>query len=255
MAHCGHGADPVALLEVVDRLLPQLGRQLDLEHARLGAHLDGEARVAEHLKHPVVGRMHPRHEGHDATRLGELREVCQQQGGDALTLPGVRDREGELGAIARLGDEARVRDDRLLRAGDRDQAGAALDEPRAAWSACGPDPRKRNQRASGDRPRRKAATPSTSPGPVGRRWTVEPSRRTTSLPSTVAADAVARGGSETVESMSWTRAYVRIGARHIREEPHPIGGAGAGLPVTRSSPQDMRGRGPMSDRPASVNVR
>ena len=55
MAHCGHGADPVALLEVVDRLLPQLGRQLDLEHARLGAHLDGEARVAEHLKHPAVG--------------------------------------------------------------------------------------------------------------------------------------------------------------------------------------------------------
>ena len=32
--------------------------------------------------------------------------------------------------------------------------------------------------------------PSTSPGPVGRRWTVEPSRRTTSLPSTVAADVV-----------------------------------------------------------------
>ena len=72
--------------------------------------------------------MHPRHEGHDATRLGELSEVCQQQGGDALTLPGVRDREGELGAIARLGDEACVRDDRLLRAGDRHQAGAALDE-------------------------------------------------------------------------------------------------------------------------------
>ena len=61
-------------------------------------------------------------------RLGELSEVCQQQGGDALTLPGVRDREGELGAIARLGDEACVRDDRLLRAGDRHQAGAALDE-------------------------------------------------------------------------------------------------------------------------------
>ena len=59
---------------------------------------------------------------------GELREVCQQQGGDALTLPGVRDRDGELGAIARLGDEARVRDDRLLRAGDGYQAGAALDE-------------------------------------------------------------------------------------------------------------------------------
>ena len=128
VAHCGHGADPVALLEVVDRLLSQLGRQLDLEHARLGTHLDGEARVAEHPKHPAVGRMHPRHERHDATRLGELSEVCQQQGGDALTLPGVRNRDGELGAIARLRDEDRVRDDRLLRAGDGHQAGAALDE-------------------------------------------------------------------------------------------------------------------------------
>ena len=59
VAHCGHGADPVALLEVVDRLLSQLGRQLDLEHARLGTHLDGEARVAEHLKHPAVGRDAP----------------------------------------------------------------------------------------------------------------------------------------------------------------------------------------------------
>ena len=83
MAHCRHGADPVALLEVVDRLLSQLGRQFDLEYARLGAHLDGEARVAEHLKHPAVGGMHPRHEGHDATGLRELSEVRQQQGGDA----------------------------------------------------------------------------------------------------------------------------------------------------------------------------
>jgi len=54
---------------------------------------------------------------------------------------------------------------------------------------------------------------------------VEPSRRTTSLPSTVAADALAHGDSETVEGMSWMAAYVRIGPRRIREEPQPISGA------------------------------
>ena len=153
--------------------------------------------------------MHPRHEGHDATGLGELSEVGQQQGGDALALPGVRDREGELGAIARLGDEARVRDDRLLRAGDRHQAGAALDEhPRRALHV-----RTRPEEAEPARLRRQAAKEGGDALHVSGAGRAQVDGGAVTQDDVAAADG--RG-------MAWVRAYVGIGRRRIREEPHPI---------------------------------
>ncbi len=78
--------------------------------------------------------------------------------------------------------------------------------PRAARRGEMPPPRKRNQRASADSPSRNVATASTSAGTVGRTWTVEPSRRTTSAaPLRVAytvSSPASRGVSEMVEVMS-----------------------------------------------------
>ena len=201
---------------------PELGGQLDLEHARLGTHLEGEARVAEHPEAsggwpdaptPRTSRCHsPRRAErgapasawrcHDPARRRQPRRRARRD----------RASRGRRSRARRPSPQGRRRPPGRCRARRVPAPRGPLADPTRGSGTTS---------ASGDRPRRKAATPSTSPGPVGRRWTVEPSRSTTSLSSTVAADAVARGGSETVESISWTRAYVLTGARHIREEPHP----------------------------------
>jgi hypothetical protein len=130
MAHRRHRADAIALLEVLAGLLPELRGQLDVEGPGLGVHLEREAGVAQHLEHAVVGGMYPRGQRGDPGRLGELCEVRQQQRRDPAPLPGIRDGEGELGAIAGLRHEARVRDDLVVGPGDREEAGAVADELR-----------------------------------------------------------------------------------------------------------------------------
>ena len=116
-----HGRDPVAILELAPRVLPQLGRELELDPVGRGAHVDREARLAEDADHaPVLGQ-HGRGEGRDPARGGDLREVRDQHGGQPAALHLVGDRERDLGPVGPLELEHRVRDDALVGAGGDDQ--------------------------------------------------------------------------------------------------------------------------------------
>jgi hypothetical protein len=71
----GCGREVVALLEACPGLATELSGELDVQLARLGAHVEREARVAEDLQHPVVGGVDDGGEGIHAARRGELGEV------------------------------------------------------------------------------------------------------------------------------------------------------------------------------------
>ena len=59
--------------------------------------LDREPALAEDVDHAVVVGKNLGHKGRDAVLLGHLREVGQQDGRDAATLPGIGHQEGDLG--------------------------------------------------------------------------------------------------------------------------------------------------------------
>ena len=126
LRHGRRRGDVVALLEPSARLVPELGRELDLELARQRSDLDGEPGVAEHLDHPVVVREHDGGEGVDAVGARELGQVREQHGGDAAALPLVGDLERDLGAAGRRADVGGVGDDALRVAGDGDEPAAVL---------------------------------------------------------------------------------------------------------------------------------
>ena len=113
--------DPVAILELAPRVLAQLGRELELDPVRRGAHLDREAGLAEDADHaPVLGQ-DGRGERRHAARGGDLREVRDQHRREPAALHLVGDRERDLGPVGPLELEDRVGDDALLRAGGDDQ--------------------------------------------------------------------------------------------------------------------------------------
>ena len=89
----------LALLEALPRLTRQRRGELDLHAAVDPAHRRGEARVVEDLEHAAVLGQDVRDERLDAGRRGGVREVREQDRGDAMALPGVGDREGDLGRI------------------------------------------------------------------------------------------------------------------------------------------------------------
>ena len=82
---------------------------------------DREARLAEDADHAPVLRQHGRGEGRDAAGAGDLREVRDQDRGQAAALHLVGDRERHLGAVGALELEDGVGDDALLGAGGDDQ--------------------------------------------------------------------------------------------------------------------------------------
>jgi hypothetical protein len=206
---------PVALLEALARGAAQLGGQLDLQEAGLGTDLHGEARVAQHAQHAVVVRMHEGRQGHDAGRLGDLGEVRKYERGDPAPLPRVGHGEGQLRPFAiGLGDQAGMGDDVPVDAGGRDEAYAVTYELARRTGGGDAPPRKRNQRASGDRPSRKAATASTSAATAGRTWTVEPSRSTTSVAPSGAVGGVSSPARCEESEMAEVIVVARCAPRH-----------------------------------------
>ena len=119
------GRDALAILEARARLRPSGAGELDPQLARLGADLDGEAGVAEHLHHPMVLGEHDRGEGVDAVGGGQLGEMGEQDRCDTTPVPVVGDLERHLGPLGRLADVRGVRDDPLRLARDRDEPAAS----------------------------------------------------------------------------------------------------------------------------------
>ncbi len=96
-------------------LLLERGRRRDREddalHAGLGPPLLRlEAAAAKHVDHPAVVAEDLRFEGRDAMGTGNFREAFEQPRADPLTLQGILDGEGDLGAVRVVRQPKVVRD-------------------------------------------------------------------------------------------------------------------------------------------------
>ena len=123
-------SDALALLEALSGIVRQRRRELDLDAAVRLPRRRREPGVVEDLEHAVVVGQDDGRERLDALGRRGLRQMREQDGGDAVALPGVGDGKGDLRPAGRPGDVRAVADDRVLGA-----VSASNDRPLPASAA------------------------------------------------------------------------------------------------------------------------
>ncbi len=115
------GGCPFALLEVLERLLGELGRKLDEDLVGGGVNLNRESGVPKHRHHLVVPGEDDRLEDSDAPGGGDLSQFPQQDRAQPLMLTRVGDRECDFSMTGAGHCIHRVPDDATLGPAHGDQ--------------------------------------------------------------------------------------------------------------------------------------